>query len=84
MTVIVHVAMYLVEMRPIKYDLSGGLLILFSLQLLRFHLYRSVAFLQGVPLRKATKRVLSALSEPVESAPFQVISLPQRPPPCRA
>jgi hypothetical protein len=39
--------MHLVEMRPIKYDLSGGLLIFFSLQLLRLHLYRSVAFLQG-------------------------------------
>jgi hypothetical protein len=45
-TVIVHVAVHLVEMRPIKYDLSGGLLILFSLQLLRHHLYRSVALLQ--------------------------------------
>jgi hypothetical protein len=46
-TVIIHVAMHLSEMRPIKYVLSGGLLILFSLQLLHLHLYRSVAFLQG-------------------------------------
>jgi hypothetical protein len=46
-TVIIHVAMHLVEMRPIKYVLSGGLLILFSLQLLHLHLYSSVAFLQG-------------------------------------
>jgi hypothetical protein len=46
-TVIVHVAMHLLEMRPIKYVLGGGLLILFSLQLLHLHLYRSVALLQG-------------------------------------
>jgi hypothetical protein len=46
-TVIVHVAMHLLEMRPIKYVLSGGLLILFSLQLLHLRLYRSVALLQG-------------------------------------
>jgi hypothetical protein len=50
MTVNVHVAMHLLEMHPIKYVLSGGLLILFSLQLLHLlhlRLYRSVALLQG-------------------------------------
>jgi hypothetical protein len=41
------------EMRPIKYVLSGRLLFLFSLQLLRFR-YRSVALFQGVSLHKAT------------------------------
>jgi hypothetical protein len=46
-TVYVYVAMHLLEMRPIKYVLSGGLLILFSLQLLHLCLYRSVALLQG-------------------------------------
>jgi hypothetical protein len=46
-TVIVRVAMHLLEMRPIKYVLSGGLLILFCLRLLHLHLYRSMAFLQG-------------------------------------
>jgi hypothetical protein len=46
MTVNVHVAMHLLEMRPITYVLSGGLLILFSLQLL-LRFYRSVAFCQG-------------------------------------
>jgi hypothetical protein len=46
MTVNVHVAMRLLEMRPIKYVLSSGLLILFSLQLL-LCFSRSVAFLQG-------------------------------------
>jgi hypothetical protein len=76
--------MHLVEMRPIKYDLSGGLLMLFSLSFSasistgQWHSFR------GVPLPKAMVRVLSALSELVESAPFQVVSLPQRPPPCRA
>jgi hypothetical protein len=39
--------MHLLEMCPIKYVLSGGLLILFSLQLLHLRLYRSVALLQG-------------------------------------
>jgi hypothetical protein len=39
--------MHLLEMRSIKYVLSVGLLILFSLQLLHLHLYRSVALLQG-------------------------------------
>jgi hypothetical protein len=66
----VHVAMRLLEVRPIKYVLSGGLLILFSLQLLHLRFYRSVAFLQGVPLHKATRRVLTVLSEPVELTPF--------------
>jgi hypothetical protein len=37
-----------------------------------------------VPLRKAMKRASSALTEPVESAPFQVVAFPRRPPPCRA
>jgi hypothetical protein len=60
---------HLLEMRPIKYVLSGRLLILFSLQLLHLH-YSSVALLQEVPLHKATKRVLSVLSEPVELTPF--------------
>jgi hypothetical protein len=86
-TVIVHVAMHLLEMRPIEYVLSGGLLILFSLQLLQLlhlHLFRSVASLQGVPLCKARERALSALSGPMELAPFQVVSPPQRPSPCRA
>jgi hypothetical protein len=57
------------EMRPIKYVLSGGLLILFSLQLLLLR-YRSVVLLQGVPLHKATRRVLTVLWEPVELTPF--------------
>jgi hypothetical protein len=46
-TVNVHVTMHLLEMRPITYVLSGGLLILLSLQLLHLCLYRSVALLQG-------------------------------------
>jgi hypothetical protein len=46
-TVNVHIAMHLLEMRPIKYVVSGGLLFLFSLQLLHLHLYRSVALLLG-------------------------------------
>jgi hypothetical protein len=65
-TVNVHVAMHLLEVRPIKYVLSGGLLILFSLQLLLLCFFRSVSILQGVPLHKATRRVLTILSEPVE------------------
>jgi hypothetical protein len=39
--------MHLLRMRPIKYVLSDGLLILFSLQLLYICLYRSVALCQG-------------------------------------
>jgi hypothetical protein len=70
MTVNVHVAMHLLEMRPIKYVLSGGLLTLFSPQLLHLSFYRSVAFLQGVPLHKATRRILTVLSGPVELTPF--------------
>jgi hypothetical protein len=69
-TVNVHVVKLLLEIHPIKFVLSGGLLILFSLQLLHLRLYRSVAFLQGVPLHKATRRVLTVLSEPVELTPF--------------
>jgi hypothetical protein len=62
MTVIVHIAIHLVEMLPIKYDLSGGLLIFFSLQLLRLHLYRSVAFLQrGSPARSLDEGVVCPL-----------------------
>jgi hypothetical protein len=65
---------HLLEMRPIKYVLSGGLLFLLSLQLL--HLcYRSVAFFQGVPLHRAAGGVLTVLSEPMELTPFQVVSL---------
>jgi hypothetical protein len=82
-TVFVHVASTFLEMRSIKYVLSGGLLFLFSLQLLRLR-YRSVALLQGVPLHKATKRVLTVLSEPMELAPFQVVYLHLRHSPCRA
>ena len=74
-TVNVHVAMHLLEVRPIKYVLSGGLLILFSLQLLLLCFFRSVAILQGVPLHKATRRVLTVLSEPIEWTPFPVVSL---------
>jgi hypothetical protein len=60
---------HLLEMRLIKYVQCGGLLILFSLQLLPLR-YRSVALLQGVSLQKATRRVLTVLSEPVELTPF--------------
>jgi hypothetical protein len=68
--VAMHLQMHLLEVSPIKYVLSGGLLILFSLQFLHLRFYRSVAFLQGVPLHKATRRVLIVLSEPVELMPF--------------
>jgi hypothetical protein len=52
---------HLLEMRPIKHVPSGGLLFLISLQLLHLR-DRSVALFQGVPLRKATRRALTALS----------------------
>jgi hypothetical protein len=65
---------HLLEMRPIKHVLSGGLLFLSSLQLLH-HRYRSVALFQGVPLHKATRRALTVLSEPMEWTPFPVVSL---------
>jgi hypothetical protein len=73
-TVIVHVANTFLEMRPIKYVLSGGLLFLFSLELLHLR-YRSVELFQGVPLNKARSRVLTVLSESMELTPFQVVSL---------
>jgi hypothetical protein len=82
-TVIVYVASTFLEMRPIKYVLSGGLLFLFSFQLLRLR-YKSVALFQGVPLHKATRRVLTVLSEPMELTPFQVVSLHLRHSPFRA
>jgi hypothetical protein len=72
---------HLLEMRPIKYVLSSRLLFLFSLQLLRLR-YGSVAF-QGVPLHKATRRVLTVPSEPMELTPFQDVTLQLWHSPCR-
>jgi hypothetical protein len=63
---------HVLEMRPIKYVLSGGLLFLFNLQLLHLSLQVSGIISGGSPAQSHKEGINS---EPMEWTSFQVVSL---------